>query len=235
MEEQARFLEAERQFRWYTAESQSGRLDTNAYRAAINSIRVTDSQGRMWMLQEGSGLWHLWLGDRWVAAAPYTTAAPVAPPGAMPAGPTPVTRGVPTRGQAAQGSGQLTDRAGCMKQTFKYGLIAIVIFGLISLALVLFVPDFKPEYLLGVALAAVLSMLLSIRSLSKHWEGEIIDLHYEKVDVATGDDDSEYRDVLFANIREPSGKIRKERAASNWQVGRRLRKRQGQMEIEVEG
>jgi hypothetical protein len=227
MEEQARFLEAERQFRWYTAEAQAGRLEANAYRAAINDIRVTDSQGRMWMLQEGSGLWHLWLGDRWVAAAPYSTATPV--------NSVPVSRGVPTRTQATQGSGELTDGSGCLRQTFKYGLIALVIFGLIGLALVLFVDDFKPEYLLGVAAAAGLSMLLSIRSLSKHWEGEIIDLHYEKVDVATGDDDSDYRDVLFANIREPSGKIRKERAANNWHVGQRLRKRQGQMEIEVEG
>jgi hypothetical protein len=234
MDEQAQFLEAERQFRWYTAEAQAGRLDAAAYRAAINAIRVTDAQGRIWMLQEGSGAWHLWLGDRWVAAAPYASPPPVAPiraPAPAVPQPQPAWSGV-AQTTRSQTTDETTDRAGCMGQTVKYALIALLIFGVIGAALLIFVEDFPPEGLLGVAAAALISILISARSLSKHWEGEIVNLHTERVDVSSGDDDPEYRDVLFADIRQPSGKMRKERAMPGWKVGDRLRKRQGQMNIE---
>ncbi|MHB1317992.1 MAG: hypothetical protein ACYCYF_05150 [Anaerolineae bacterium] len=234
MDEQAQFLEAERQFRWYTAEAQAGRLDAAAYRAAINAIRVTDAQGRMWMLQEGSGAWHLWLGDRWIAAAPYAVPPPVAAveaPMAAAPHPQPI-RSDPTRATASQDVSETTDGAGCMGQAIKYALISLVIFGVIGAALILFVEDFPPEGLLGIGLAAIISIIISVRTLSKHWEGEIVNLHTERVDVSSGDDDPEYRDVLFADIRQASGKLRKERALPGWKVGDRLRKRQGQMNIE---
>jgi hypothetical protein len=226
MDEQAQFLEAERQFRWYTAEAQAGRLDASGYRAAINAIRVTDAQGRLWMLQEGSGAWHLWLGDRWVAAAPYVAPPPVAPARApAPAASQPQAPASNTnRSQEAE---PVADRAGCMGQTVKYAVITLVIFGIIGAALVIFVEDFPPEGLLGVALAALISIVISVRALSKHWEGEIVGMHTERKDVSSGDDDPEYRDVLFADIRQPSGKLRKERAMTGWKVGGHLRKRQG--------
>ena len=79
MNEQARFVEAELQFQFYTSEHRAGRLDADAYNAAVNGLRVTDDQGRFWMQQAGSGAWHLWLGDRWVPATPYQAPPPVAP------------------------------------------------------------------------------------------------------------------------------------------------------------
>lgn len=234
MNEQAQFLEAERQFRWYTAEAQAGRLDAAAYRAAINALRVTDGQGRMWMLQEGSGAWHLWLGDRWIAATPYVMPPPVAAVRApSPAAPQPQpTWSDADRRTGSQSASETADHPGCMGQTLKYILISLVIFGIIGAALLIFVEDFPPEGLLGVALAALISIIISVRTLSKHWEGEIVNLHTERKDVSSGDDDPEYRDVLFADIREASGKMRKERAMPGWKIGDRLRKRQGQMNIE---
>ena len=236
MNEQARFVEAELQFQFYTAEYQAGRLDADAYSAAVNGLRVTDDQGRFWMQQAGSGAWHLWLGDRWVAATPYQAPPPVQPASAP-------VRAAPPRfdtagtqrtaaAQAPAGSEEITNRAGCLQQTVKYGLITLLIFGLIGAALMILVEDFPPEGLLGVALAAVISFVISARTLSSHWEGEIVNLYAKRVDVSSGDDDPEYRDVLFATIRQPSGKTRDQRAMPEWRVGDYLRKRQGETQIE---
>lgn len=236
MNEQARFVEAERQFQFYTAEYQAGRLDANAYNAAVNGLRVTDDQGRFWMQQAGSGAWHLWLGDRWIAATPYQAPPPVQPASApVRAAPARVDAAAVQRTATLQSPGAsepIINRAGCLHQTVKYGLITLIIFGLIGAALLIFVEDFPPEGLLGVALAAVISFVISAKTLSSHWEGEITNLYAKRVDVSSGDDDPEYRDVLFATIRQPSGKTRDQRAMPEWRVGDYLRKRQGETQIE---
>jgi len=236
MNEQARFVEAERQFQFFTAEYQAGRIGASAYNDAVNGLRVTDDQGRFWMQQAGSGAWHLWLGDRWIPATPYQAPPPVAPASAA-ANVPPVRLSTPagqrtTAPQSPAASEPITNRAGCMHQTVKYALITLLIFGLIGAALVIFVEDFPPEGLLGVALAAVISLIISVRTLSTHWEGEIVNLYAKRVDVSSGDDDPEYRDVLFATIRQPSGKTRDQRAMPEWRVGDYLRKRQGETQIE---
>ena len=236
MNEQARFVEAELQFQFYTSEHRAGRLDADAYNAAVNGLRVTDDQGRFWMQQAGSGAWHLWLGDRWVPATPYQAPPPVAPArapvSAAPASSSATAVQRNATPQTPAGSEEITNGAGCLRQTVKYGLITLLIFGLIGAALMIFVEDFPPEGLLGVALAAVISFVISARTLSSHWEGEIVNLYTKRVDVSSGDDDPEYRDVLFATIRQPSGKARDQRAMPEWRVGDYLRKRQGETQIE---
>ncbi|NLT74072.1 MAG: hypothetical protein GXX94_07755 [Chloroflexi bacterium] len=226
MDSQAQFRQAERQFRQYTSEAEAGRLDLESYRAAINSLRVTDEQGHLWMLQEGSGLWHLWLGDRWVAATPYDNPPPVTP--AQSIATTPQRAASPARMTVSpEASGNIVDRAGCLRQMIKYALITVIIFGLIGGALFLFVEDFPPEGLLGVGLAALISLLISARQLSTHWEGVIVEIRVERQRVTDDDDNVSYTYVPFAHIREPSGKIRKQRSVTGWEVGDYVRKRQG--------
>ena len=173
MNEQARFVEAELQFQFYTAEYQAGRLDADAYNAAVNGLRVTDDQGRFWMQQAGSGAWHLWLGDRWVAATPYQAPPPVQPASAPvraapPRFDTAGTQRTPAA-QAPAASEEITNRAGCLQQTVKYGLITLLIFGLIGAALMILWRIF-PQRTTGGCPGAVISFVISARTLSSHWE-----------------------------------------------------------------
>ncbi len=223
---QGAFQEAERQYRWYTDEYLGGRMDLASYRNAINNLRVSDAQGRLWMLQEGSGQWHVWTGAQWQPAMPYQTVPPAAPPPPAPAvsyGPTP-----PANPMAREASG-----AGCLGKVLLYWLGTLVLFGIIGVALMLFAEDFPPEGLLGVGLAALISMIMTAVSLGKSWEGEIIDLYQKRVRVP-GDDDEpdEYAYVLYARIRQPSGRLREERAMPDWRVGTYLRKQRGQAFVE---
>ena len=223
---QGAFQEAERQFRWYTDEYYGGRLDLASYRSAINNLRVSDAQGRLWMLQEGSGQWHVWAGDHWEPGRPYQPAAPAAPPPPPP--PQAVSYGpTPPAAAATATSG------GCLGKLLLYWLGTLVLFAIIGGALLLFVEDFPPEGLAGVGLAALISMVITAVTLNTSWEGQVVELFQKRVRVS-GDDDEpdEWEYVLYARIRQPSGKLRQERAMPDWKVGTYLRKRRGQMHIE---
>lgn len=222
---QGAFQEAERQFRWYTDEYHGGRLDQASYRSAIDQLRVTDAQGRQWIQQEGSGRWHVWTGAQWQPATPpYQPTAPAAPP--PPAQATPQVRRPTTAAPEVSTSG-------CLGKVLLYWLGAIVLFALIGGALMLFVEDFPLEGLGGVALAAVISMIITAVSLSKRWEGEVIEIYQKRVRVSGDDDEPDHWEhVRMARIRQPSGKEREERAMPDWRVGDYLRKQRGQMHIE---
>jgi hypothetical protein len=229
---QQAFQETERQYRWYTDQWQRGRLDLAGYRDAINRLRVTDAQGRQWMLQEGSGQWHMWVGDHWEPGMPYPQAAPPAPPSPLrppQAQPTPSASRAPATPRTDSGGGSFVGGL------LRYALGTVVVFALIGGALLLFVDDFGIDGLLGVGLAAVISMALMVGTLNKSWEGQIVELFEKRQRVASGFDDApdDFRYVLYARIRLPSGKLRQEPAMPGWQVGSYLHKRRGQAHIEV--
>lgn len=48
----------------------SGQITLDEYRAQLAGLRVTDAQGRVWMVQEQSGQWHVWDGVQWSPQAP---------------------------------------------------------------------------------------------------------------------------------------------------------------------
>lgn len=64
------FREAEARFRQLELQLRIRRITPEAYRAALNAIRVTDAQGRLWMIQERTGRWHVYEGGRWLPAMP---------------------------------------------------------------------------------------------------------------------------------------------------------------------
>jgi hypothetical protein len=77
----------------------NGQIADGDYRAQLAALRVTDEQGRTWMVQEQSGQWHVWDGAAWspdtppgregvirvAAAAAAPTPAPQPAPPAQPA------------------------------------------------------------------------------------------------------------------------------------------------------
>ncbi len=74
------FCEAEARFRELEQQLRLRRISLPAYRAALSAIRVADDQGRLWMVQERTGRWHVYQQGRWVPATPPPTATPQAPP-----------------------------------------------------------------------------------------------------------------------------------------------------------
>lgn len=213
------FRAAEAQFRLLNHQRATGQIDEATYRNALNALRVQDAQGRWWMMQEGTGVWFVYEGNQWVQASPYPS-APQSPSATPPPAPQPGPA-VATP-QAAKGK----SLGGAL---IKYTLIIVVIFGAIGAGLAIFVKDFKPEMLLGVAAAALFAWILTLKSLSEQWEGQIVDLRMERVRVRGDEDEPDtWEDVLFAYIRQPNGKVKKLRAARGWQVGDYLRKSRGE-------
>ncbi len=199
------FRQAERRFRWLTEEHAAGRIDSNSYRSAIGEIRVTDSQQRLWMLQEGSGIWHRWSGERWLADSPYN--------GQKPAG------------------GAVSDPAGGSGGKIVLSLLGVILFWVVVEAVVwVFVPDSGEGLALGIAVAGLISLVLTAAMLLRQWEGEVIDLRTEQEHVSD-EDGSYYRTVTYAYIREPSGKVRRLHAPRDWSVGDYLQKRRGESQI----
>jgi len=102
-------------------------------------------------------------------------------------------------------------------------LLMIVIWGIIGVVVVIATGQIEVIY--GVALAALLSFIITIKQMGGSWKGQIIEIRTVEED--DGDDGTE--DVTYTFIRETSGKIRKEKGAmAGWQVGDWLEKRQGE-------
>ena len=56
------FSEAGRRFRWLETQRRIRRISMAQYRAALAELRVYDTAGRLWMLQEITGRWHVYDG-----------------------------------------------------------------------------------------------------------------------------------------------------------------------------
>lgn len=76
------YTELERAFARLEAQRLTGEIDSDAYRKALNALRIKDDEGHTWMLQEQTGRWHVWRNGVWEAGTPPGRAAeePFAPP-----------------------------------------------------------------------------------------------------------------------------------------------------------
>lgn len=199
-----RFRQAEERFQRLTNQYRAGQMDQARYRAAINEIRLTDAQGNLWMLQEESGLWHRRTGDQWVAASPY---------------------GKAIRTRASTNTAAAQEQGGSGGRILLKLLGVVVFWAFVVVAVVTFVPD-NEGLAWGIGLAGCISLILTAVHLLRQWEGEIIDIRQEEERV-DDENDSYTRTVTYAYIRQPSGKVRKQRAARDWHVGDHLQKRRG--------
>jgi hypothetical protein len=85
--------------------------------------------------------------------------------------------------------------------------------------------------LLGVALAALISLVLMLVNLSSSWSGQIVDIRVERVRTTDEDGYTQTKNVRYAYIRRDNGKTKKMKAPRKWQVGDRLEKRRGEGRI----
>lgn len=239
------FTEAEERFRWLERQRRIRRLSMEEYRQALKEMRITDSAGRLWMLQELTGYWHIWDGNQWHLADPHRQAPAPQPqtqlapaPGPQPQAQAPSPQPAPAPGlqpqarpapQQASGGG-----SGCAKFLL-YGVIWAVLWTVVAVGAFFLWGREEPMVLAGVGLAAVISAVLTIIILLGNWEGQIVEMRSERKRVDDGDGDWHYENRLYAYIRQPNGKIRKEAALPGWQVGDRLAKRRGEMNVRKVG
>lgn len=64
------FEQAERAYRELTLRRRARELDVRRFRAEVRELRVSDAEGREWVLGPENGLWYRRDTDRWVEAEP---------------------------------------------------------------------------------------------------------------------------------------------------------------------
>jgi len=85
----------------------------------------------------------------------------------------------------------------------------------------------EPAALYGVALAAVISLIIMVKQLGETWAGDIVEIRTERVEVGD-DEDSHLEDMDFAYIRLTDGKTKKMTALPDWKAGNHIEKRRGE-------
>ncbi len=226
------FNEAEQRFRFLEDQRKRGAITPEQYRAELNLLRVTDAQGRLWMPQERTGQWYVHEGGQWRAAQPPTQTPPPLPP--PPATVAPQVRSQPVqpqpRPQPVQAQPQAEKGGGCGK-TLLYFVIWAVIWAVVGVVVFIFWGREEPVGMLGVALAAFISLVILLATLSSAWSGTVQDLRVEKMRKSDDEGYSYTENVLFAYVRRDTGKVKKMRAMPQWQVGDRLVKNRGESHV----
>ncbi|MEA3308971.1 MAG: hypothetical protein U9Q70_05615 [Chloroflexota bacterium] len=223
------FYEAERRFRVLEDQRARGALNEAQYRTDLQRLRVTDSLRRVWMLQERTGQWHVYQNGQWIAAQPPQRgpAASPPPPSMYQATPSQPARQpaapVPAQPQAEKGGGCGKVVLYLIGWTVLWTVIAVVVF--------LVWGEEEPLVLAGVALAALISLVLMLIKLSSSWSGQIVDIRVEKVSTTDEDGYTQTEKVRYAYVRRDNGKTKKLQARRKWQVGDRLEKRRGEGKI----
>lgn len=230
------YQEAESKFRWIENQRAAGRMNEQTYRDELNQLRVVDAWGRHWMMQERSGQWHMYDGTHWIPAAPPIQSAPPNPPPIQSVSPAPIPQPqqYPSPSQPVAPLSVKAERRGCFSgKILSYLLIWLVAWIIIAVVVFFLVAKDQPNVLLGVAVGAVLSLVLMLGSLAGQWQGQIVELKVVRVRVQQSEDDWGWEDQTFASIRQPNGRIRRMGAMGGWQVGDRLEKRRGEANIRV--
>jgi len=91
----------------------------------------------------------------------------------------------------------------------------------------------EPAAYAGIGLAALVSLILMVVSLSGRWQGQIVDIRAENVRVKDRDGHSSVHTQQMAIVRLPNGRTRQLRAMPDWQVGDWLEKRRGEGSVRV--
>ena len=203
------FREAEDRFRMLEDQRARGVLSEAQYRAELDQLRVTDARGRLWMLQERTGHWYVFENNQWIAGRPPVEATPS--PGTAPRPP----QTEPEKG------------GGCGKMIL-YLAIWGVVWVVVAVVVYLLWGREEPMVLAGVGLAALISLVFLLGSLSSAWSGTIVDMRVKTVRSTDEDGYTRSEDVLYAYVQRPNGKMKTVRAHPDWEVGDRLEKRRGE-------
>lgn len=208
------YQEAEQRFHGLEQQLTVGQITMDQYRAGLNELRVTDSAGRLWMPQERTGAWYVYLNGQWQPASAVQN----------PSQPSPVYSPPNTPIRPAQQASQATKGGGKLGVTL---IIWFVIF--LVVAVVAIVVSKDPTVLLVVGLVALISLIAILVSAASAWEGEVVDNTTETRRVHNSSGHYSTQIVRYAIIRQPNGKTKKISTSGNWTIGDYVVKRRGEM------
>jgi hypothetical protein len=220
------FQQAQAGFQWLDSQFRAGAISLQQYQSGLNELRVTDPWGRLWMMQERTGLWHVYNNGTWVAAQPpiQPAAAPPQPAPAQPAArPAPAPYVAPVIPPATPAKKETSLFVKYVRMILIWAVIWILIAGGVYL---FWGRDHMNEFpfaLAGAGVAALLSLFLMLRTISGSWKGQIVDVKMVREETQ----EDIYEDVRYAIIRQTNGRTRRERAMNDWRVGDWLEKKLG--------
>lgn len=209
------YQQAEERFHGLEQQLTSGQITMDQYRTGLNELRVTDSAGRLWMPQERTGAWFVYLNGQWQPASAVQN-----PPQSSPAYVTPSTPIHLTQ----QASIQATKGGGKLGVTL---IIWFVIF--LVVAVVAFIISKDPMVVLIIGFIALISLVFILASAASAWEGEVVDIRTETRRVRNSRGHYSTQVVRYAIIRQPNGQIKKISSSGNWNIGDYVVKRRGEM------
>lgn len=237
------YAQAEQEFRLLEASRQAGTLDDETYRARLNALQVTDERGRVWMLQERTGLWYVWEDGTWHLREPLrpvmTAAAappppPVAPAPLPPQAQTPASAIPPVRATAdsltpsANGTPAVPPRE---LGTNGLGFVFPLLLWVVLLGAILFINQnygaSQQDALPYIAGGAVLALIWILWRLTRSYEGIIERVRVEEVVDTDDDGSSTTRRVTYAYVKTANGKVKKIQVKKGYAKGDHLIKRKG--------
>jgi len=234
--------QAERDYAALQARLEAGTLGKEAYREALNALRVTDERGRVWMMQEGSGRWYVWENGAWQAAEPPRPAS--APPPPPPVAPQPgATRaaavgviGGPTASAAPVIPGASAAVAAAPvvamdRGTNAAGFILAPLLWAVGFGALTYIAvnngGLEQEQLLVLVGVAVFALALILWRLTRHYEGVIERVRVEQVTDTDDDGTTSTRNIMYAYVRTADNKVKKINARRGFAQGDRIYKRKG--------
>ena len=107
----------------------------------------------------------------------------------------------------------------------------IVIWGLAIAATYIFGGENRTTLMGGIALAAIISLALTVKNLTEEWGGVVSEIKKERINTSNNREHPFWQEVDFAYLKLDSGKTKKVRAMREWEVGDRIEKRKGESQI----
>jgi hypothetical protein len=210
--------EAEQRFKALEQQLTAGQITLDQYRVGLNELRVYDSAGRLWMPQERTGAWYVYLNGQWQPAS--VVQSPQTPPSYAPANAVPIP---PTRQSSTPA-----------KSGGKLGVTLIIWFIIFMIiAVVAWFLSKEAMVVLTVGAIALFSLVLILVTAVSAWEGQVVDIRAETKRTRDSSGHTHTRVVRNAYIRQPNGSTKKT-SAGNWQVGDYIVKRRGEMSPRVQ-
>ena len=209
------YQETEKRFRWLEQQLTAGQISMDHYRAGLNELRVTDSFGRLWMPQERTGTWYVYLDGQWQpASAVKNSQQPIS---AYSPSNTSMRSVGKTHSQATKGSGNLG-------VTLVFWLVAFVI-----IALVVWFVSKEAMAVVTAGVVALISLVVILASAAGAWEGQVMDIFAETKRYRDSNGHWQTQIIRYLIIRQPNGSTKKTSNSGNWKVGDYVVKRRGEM------
>lgn len=112
-----------------------------------------------------------------------------------------------------------------MKKYFLYWLVIWAVIAIVVAA------TGYSQILPGIALAAFISLIFMLKTLSDQWSGTVTDVK-TVTEYSTDDDSTTSMEVEYAFVALASGKVKKMRNAG-WKIGDKLEKRRGEATVRI--